>query len=394
MQENELTMKELRTRRMQYGISQNELAMACGITRTYLNRLENGSKNPSNKLLEKLSTQLNCLGPDLPLSLLYDYVRIRFSTTDVKRVIEGILHLNFEYMIHEDRGLYSYQERYFMGDIIVLASSDVQKGVLLELKGRGCRQMEFFLSAQKRTWSTFFSSCFAIGGIIKRLDLAINDYAGLLDIPELALKCERGECVTLFNSFKGCRSGKLVHRSEKDDMGETLYLGSFNSDIYFCVYQKDYEQFVKLGIPMDETRIKNRFEIRVKNEKGNQMLHELIHSTDIEKTIFSWINRYIRFVEPVENKVPTKWPLTYSWRQFIGYNREKMQLITEPKPYTIERTLKWLEHQVAPSMKLVFELGEFQPINYAEEMIKNATLTEKYQKILKQLSTPIEKLIV
>ena len=35
-------------------------------------------------------------------------------------------------------------------------------------------------------------------------------------------------------------------------MGRTLYLGSLKSDVYFCIYEKDYEQYVKLGTPLEE----------------------------------------------------------------------------------------------------------------------------------------------
>ena len=46
-------------------------------------------------------------------------------------------------------------------------------------------------------------------------------------------------------------------------MGRTLYLGSLKSDVYFCIYEKDYEQYVKLGTPLEEADIINRFEIRL-----------------------------------------------------------------------------------------------------------------------------------
>ena len=32
---------------------------------------------------------------------------------------------------------------------------------------------------------------------------------------------------------------------------------------YFCIYEKDYEQYVKLGTPLEEADIINRFEIRL-----------------------------------------------------------------------------------------------------------------------------------
>ena len=49
-------------------------------------------------------------------------------------------------------------EQYVMGDIVVMLSHEEDKGVLLELKGRGCRQFETF-TAQKRSWYDFFEDC-------------------------------------------------------------------------------------------------------------------------------------------------------------------------------------------------------------------------------------------
>ena len=34
-------------------------------------------------------------------------------------------------------------------------------------------------------------------------------------------------------------------------MGYTLYIGSLKSEVYFCVYEKSYEQYIKLGIPFE-----------------------------------------------------------------------------------------------------------------------------------------------
>ena len=46
------------------------------------------------------------------------------------------------------------------------------------------------------------------GGVMKRLDLAINDHTGMLDIPELTEKCQNEECVSVFRSFKSYASGE------------------------------------------------------------------------------------------------------------------------------------------------------------------------------------------
>lgn len=151
--------------------------------------------------------------------MLFDYVRIRFPTTDVKHIVEDVLRLKLPYFIHEDYGFYSYTEHYYLGDIFVLVSPELEKGVLLELKGRGCRQFESYLLAQERSWYEFFMDVLMEDGVMKRLDLAINDKTGILNIPHLTEKCRNEECISVFRSFKSYRSGELVRREEKNVWG-------------------------------------------------------------------------------------------------------------------------------------------------------------------------------
>lgn len=116
--------------------------MAAGITRQYLNKIESGSAVPSEELKENLLQALERYKPETSLTILFDYVRIRFPTTDVRFVVETILKLKLDFMIHEDFGFYSYPEHYYMGYIFVLVSPELGKGVLLELKGKGCHQLK------------------------------------------------------------------------------------------------------------------------------------------------------------------------------------------------------------------------------------------------------------
>lgn len=311
-------------------------------------------------------------------------MRIRFPTTDARHVIEDLLLLNMNYMLHEDYGFYSYAEHYALGDIFVMVSPDEQKGVLLELKGRGCRQFEAFLLAQHRSWFDFFMVAMGEGGVFKRLDLAINDKAGILNIPQLTEKCRHEECISVFRSFKSYRSGELIRREEKEAMGHTLYIGSLKSEIYFCLYEKDYEQYVKNDIPIEEAEVKNRFEIWLKNERASQAIFDLIANHDAERTAFSIINRYLRFVDKVENQRRSAWPISESWAWFIGKNREKLKLTTQPEPYSFERTLSWLQRQVAPTLKIALWLDQIKDTTVIDDMIRQAKLTKHHEKIFQQ----------
>ncbi|CAC99189.1 replication initiation factor domain-containing protein [Listeria monocytogenes] len=387
-------IEELKEKRMAYGLSQNKLAVASGITRQYLSDIENEKVIPTEQVKTALLDSLERFNPDNPLEMLFDYVRIRFPTDNVEKIIEEILHLNIDYMIHEDFGYYSYPEHYRFGDIMVMVSYDITKGVLLELKGKGCRQYENFLLAQHRSWYDFFTDCLEVNGVFKRLDLAINDKVGILDIPELARKSEQEECISIFRTFKNYRSGELVHRDEKSDMGNTLYIGSLKSEVYFCIYEKDYEQFIKNDIPLEDPEVKNRFEIRLKNDRATHAIQDLLAYRNAEKTAFEIINRYIRFADKDTTKRRSQWQTSERWEWFIGKNRGELRLTTKPEPYSYERTLNWLRHQVAPTLKVASILDVLNETDIIPAMIRDANLTEKHEKLIEQQNLAVEDVIV
>lgn len=388
-------IKEFKRERIENGISQEELGAYAGISREYLCRIEQGAVPLNKALKEKLAKALDKLRPEAGLFLLIDYVRIRFPSTDVRHIIEDILQLKMIIMGHEDYGFYSYPEHYYFGDIYIMASHKEEQGILLELKGKGCRQFESYLSAQGRNWYDFFYQCLQENGIMKRLDLAINDPAGLLDIPELIQKCQNGECISVFNVFEDYGSGELIPTRDqhKAQMGKTLYLGSKQSEVYFCIYEKAYEQYVKRGIPVEEADIKNRFEIRLKNERATQAVNDLLTYRDAEHTAFSIINRYVRFVDAKPGIDRYEWKDNIKWAYFIGEHRSALKLTTKPEPYTFERSLNWLHHQVAQTLKTAIELDRHEGTSIIENMIEHTTLNEKYQKILEQQTASIEDII-
>ena len=393
---NESTfINALKEKRQSYGVSQTRLAIMAGISREHLNRIEAGKVTLTDDMQDKLMEAVEKFNPDAPMFLLFDYVRIRFPTLDIQHVIRDILKLNVDYMLHEDYGHYKYTEHYYLGDVFVYTSQDEEKGTLLELKGKGCRQFESYLLAQGRSWYDFLMDALVEGGVMKRLDLAINDRAGILDIPDLTAKCNREECVSLFRSFKSYASGELVKHNEQDKagMGHTLYIGSLKSEVYFCCYEKNYEQYAKLGIPTSEAPIKNRFEIRLKDERAYYAVRELLTHYDAELTAFSIINHYIRFVDREPEKRKTDWKLNDRWAWFIGKDRPPVKLTTDPEPYTLERTLGWISRQVAPTLKMLKKIDAGNSTSYLKEIEDNAKLTEKHLQIIRQQTADTEELI-
>ena len=451
----------LEARRKSYGVSQNEYVETAGISRGYYGMLLIGKKRATKKLLEHLEMVLEIFNPDKEMEILFDYVRIRFATTDERRVIEDVMNIRMQYMIEEAHSFYGYGRQYIYGDITVMVSPEHEKGILLELKGKGCRQFEAFLKVQKRTWYDFFRTAREMGAVFKRIDIAINDRAGILNIPELAEKCRRDECITIFHSFKDYQSGELIRNREEDaanmgntlylgslkseiyfciyekdyeqyvkngtpldeaetknrfeirlkderaeaavddllemedvaSMGNTLYLGSLKSEIYFCIYEKDYEQYVKNGTPLDEAETKNRFEIRLKDERAECAMDDLLEMEDVACTAYSIINHYVRFVDADPEQERRNWPLNERWVWFLNGQYRSIKLTTKPEEYTLDRTLLWLTRQVAPSLKMVQKLDDLRGTRLAKDMIEEANLSPHHKKILKQQQAALDDVV-
>ena len=231
-------IEELKQKREEYGVTQRKLALACGISREYYNRIEKGKIPLTEELKETLEKQIERFNPQEPLFLLIDYFRVRFPTTDALKIIREILQLKADYMLYEDFGKYGYESKYVLGDINIMCSMQEHLGVLLELKGRGCRQMESYLLVQERSWYDFMLDCMTAGGKMKRLDLAINDRAGILDIPKLKEKYKAGECISYFRMQKDYSGTEKCGSDTPKNTGETLRQYSRTKKRYCIRYKK------------------------------------------------------------------------------------------------------------------------------------------------------------
>ncbi len=366
------TLKEKRTA---CGYSQTRLAKELHISRQNLNEIENGKTRASREMKHTLLRYLDYCKCTQPFTLTVDYLRVRFPATDALEIIKNVLAMKIEYFIHVDYGLFGYEELYSYGEIIVTASKDASMGVLLELRGTGCRHLEYVLEARGISWYDFLSRCMDYQGIFKRLDLAVNDMCGLLDIEILRERYYADKVWKRSRNHEAVDSGKLS--GTKGDTAKTFYIGSKNSPIYFCLYEKEKEQKNK-GIHTD---IKNRFEIRLKNDKAGQAVEGLVFSGNPEQTIGNLILAQIDFPDYV------------LWDIFIENITASLPFIMTPVAVNMDRTIRWLERQVMPSLLMIEKIERKTGANYLEEIGRHTRLTDKQEMKVKQMTTDISDVI-
>lgn len=68
----------------------------------------------------KIERSLNILTGDCSLELLFDWVSIRFPTTDVKHIIKNVLKINLGILQMENKAWNHYRWHYDLGDIKVM----------------------------------------------------------------------------------------------------------------------------------------------------------------------------------------------------------------------------------------------------------------------------------
>ena len=177
-------------------------------------------------------------------------------------------------------------------------------------------------------------------------------------------------------------------------MGHTLYVGSFDSEVYFCIYEKDYEQLAKNDIPLEETEVKNRFEIRLKNKHADAAVWDLMCYEDADKVAFEIINRYMRIVDRDDRKSREYWPNNAEWDIFIGQGRGRLRLAERPKPFDLERILNWIDKQTMGTIKAVRMIDEKNGTNHLEEIYQAKELTGRLKTIVEQQTTDIEDMVI
>ncbi|WP_223323561.1 helix-turn-helix domain-containing protein, partial [Leuconostoc mesenteroides] len=191
-----LTGSHIKTIRDMLNLKQTVFAEKIGISRALLALVETGSKSITDEFIEKMYTAF----PDLKnaLDLQFDWVTITFSDMNGEQVIKDVMRLKSELFLERSTTQNFYTREFaFAGEKNIYVqdfeptkdvdtNQDVQKvGATMYLTGQGTRLFEKALLEQGLTWKKFFVRAKRFKGTFSRLDIAINDNWGLLDMDEI-----------------------------------------------------------------------------------------------------------------------------------------------------------------------------------------------------------------
>jgi len=224
------------------------------------------------------------------------------------------------------------------------------RGICFDISGKGCRRLEEAgRVAVGAGWTNLLRTLTTTPGVsITRLDAAIDDRKGLVDLERVQQCIDTGLVVSRFKSAYSIEKQSL---STGEGCGKTINFGSRVSNLMVRMYNKAAEQ--KLDTGEHWTRV----ECEAKDENAVALAVALAEAGAHEAgTVVAGVLRnYLTFRERSETDTnKSRWPVVAWWDEFLQGVAALRLAVAKQEP-TLERLRAWLEKQVAPTLALLFD---------------------------------------
>lgn len=257
----------------------------------------------------------------------------------------------------------------------------IKMGVHFEFTGQGCRILE-----QDKDWGDWFNLLNALNVRYSRIDIALDDFIGLLDFDLMEEKIKKGEVISLSRT-RNIEASLDFKKAEKLDnngksKGKTIYFGNKSSLMMIRFYDKKREQQAKkIFCPFDFWQ---RYEIVLKREKAIDFVEKLKSGENFSDLYLKVMSGLIRFVEPSDDKNKARWKTSPFWDDFIK-GSEPIKLERKNLDPSLDKTIKWVSESVLGSLQLLIEVAKKGDLDLLE-LLKNSRVREKSDRQKSMLS--------
>ena len=250
-------------------------------------------------------------------------------------------------------------------------------GINLTVKGAGCRELE--IKTITKGWRVFLGDLLAMGAEFSRLDIALDDHAGILSMAEI-VRCRSEGLVS--SRFKDNLPNNQGRSALERSSASCQFFGSRESGTMVRIYDKALQQ----GTEQHHVRV----ELETKGKKAKQLAMKL--SAEGENVIPGVIRATLDFKVKGKGSIThrDRWKTQPWWNQFLG-EAEKIRLSVAPGKRTLEKSMKALAHQYGMTMaKIEDEYGAGRLLEIAAEgrvrLEQKRFITKKLREQLRRAS--------
>ena len=210
-------------------------------------------------------------------------------------------------------------------------------GIHLQLKGEACEDAEADPSFPG--WQTYLADLIEGGASLSRLDIALDDLSGALDLAEI----QKLFMADQFTSRWRTVQLHAEHQRHSPDWGITFCFGRGGSQLSLRIYDAAH----KHGAPAGTHWI--RVELQARDAAADALAKRL--ATEGIAAVSGIIAAYLQFRPGEARSRRERNPVAGWWDAFLR-SAEHATLALRKAKRTLERTLQWLERQAAPSLAL------------------------------------------
>lgn len=255
--------------------------------------------------------------------------------------IPAFLGITAHPVIECPRGLNGYKKQYNVGGVIVLYDGTIDMGFHVIIGGRALR--DHFKNPVELIQKVLF-----VGGKFTRIDIALDDYEGLIPHDRISEYTLNGCCSSTSRKFSKLQTGRV---SDGEIDGQGFQIGSRTSHTISRFYDKRLERIEK-GDPEDIEKLPehwNRFEVEIKGDSAAQCAEKLLVMEDLRTFALGLVTNLISFREKSEtDSNKSRWKIAEWWQAFVS-NVEAIKISRTKSESTTETKHKWFVRQVAPS---------------------------------------------
>ena len=191
-----------------------------------------------------------------------------------------------------------------------------------------------------------------MGGKARRIDLALDDFFGDLNLDLIVEHLASGAVTTRWKSYDD-RGGKCLIGSD-EPVGRTVYLGERVSESYLRFYDKRLEQEAKGKEVGQEHWV--RCELETKGDRAEMLTNALLEANEsggLAQFFSEYLLGLLDFKEfGASGKNKSRWETVGWWARFLLVATKKR--LTKPKAVrTLESLKDWFDVAVAPSASVI-----------------------------------------
>ena len=306
--------------------------------------------------------------------IIYDWLTFTSKIHSVDDII-SLLGLSNVSFIRLERGMNGYPECLHFGGISICYGGREDMGVCCCMSGQGCRSFETYGNGDYDSLFATIIENYSDDSDkrqmnLSRLDIAYDDFIGLLDIDVIAIETlkqnyvSRMEKWTVTNSSDGCSVG----------------IGSMRSDTFIRIYDKKAER------NRDDLDHWVRCEIQL---RGSNAIGFAKLDGNIIDNYYGVLNNYLRFVAPSDTDTnKRRWKTAEWWDKFLE-SYDSVSIFARPGvDYNIMHLDRYVFGQCAGAVKTIIDiLGVGNFFRELRTAVNGRDLNPKYKDLKNQLGT-------